>query len=101
MNTPSRYRLAAAVYLNSRGFAFVLFEGELAPLDWGAVEIRGKEKQERILLRVGALLSRYMPDTLVLQDTTERGTRRTHRIRRLNDEIAELAENFCIPVLTY
>jgi hypothetical protein len=101
MTSPHRYRLVLSIYLNSRGFAFTVFEGHLAPLDWGAVEVRGADKQERVLLRAGALLSRYMPDVLVLQDTSERGTRRTHRIRRLNEDIAEHAEGFCVPIVTY
>ena len=101
MITPRRHRLVLSIYLNSRGFAFAIFEGQMAPLDWGAVEIRGKDKRARVLLRIGALLSRYMPDVLVLQDMSEHGTRRTHRIRRLNEDIAEHAEAFCIPVVNY
>ena len=46
MTLPIRYRLVTAIYLNSRGFGFALFEGPLAPLDWGTVEVRGKEKRE-------------------------------------------------------
>jgi hypothetical protein len=101
MTLPRRYRLVLAIYINSRGFAFVIFEGHMAPLDWSAVEVRGKDKQERTIRRASSLLSRYMPDVLVLQDMTERGTRRTHRIRRLNDDIAERAEDFCIPVASF
>jgi hypothetical protein len=44
--------LVMAIYLNSRGFAFVIFEGELAPLDWSIVEARGSEKREKILAPV-------------------------------------------------
>jgi hypothetical protein len=28
-------------------------------------------------------------------------TRRTHRIRRLNELVVELAENLCVPVVSY
>jgi len=101
MTPPRRHRLVLAIYLNSRGFAFVIFEGHMAPLDWGAVEVRGKDKRERAILRASSLLSRYMPDALVLQDMGEHGTRRTHRIRRLNDDIAERAEDFCIPIASF
>jgi hypothetical protein len=101
MSQPRRYNLVASIYLNSRGFAFTIFEGALAPLDWGVVEVRGKEKRQRLLLRAGALISRYVPDVLVLQDTSHNGTQRTHRIRHLNEAIAESAEGYCIPVLSY
>jgi hypothetical protein len=35
-----RYSFVMAIYPNTRGFAFVLFEGPLSPVDWQAVEIR-------------------------------------------------------------
>jgi hypothetical protein len=101
MTWSGRYDLAAAIYLNSRGFAFVLFEGPLAPRDWGVVEVRGKDKRERLLSRIDGLLSRYKPDLLVLQDTSPNGTHRPHRIRRLNETIAERAEEYGFPVLSF
>ena len=91
-------RLITAIYLNSRGFGFALFEGPIAPLDWGTVEIRGKEKREKLLARVDAVFARYRPDVVVLPDTSERGTHRPHRIRRLNDTIAVRAESYGVPV---
>jgi hypothetical protein len=35
MSGPRRYALVLAIYLNTRGFGFVLFEGHLSPFDWG------------------------------------------------------------------
>jgi hypothetical protein len=80
------------------GFGFALFEGPTAPLDWGTVEIRGKEKREKLLARVEAVLARYRPDVVILQDMSERGTHRPHRIRRLNETITERAERCGYPV---
>jgi hypothetical protein len=97
----SRNTLVTAIYLNSRGFAFVLFEGELAPRNWGTIEARGEDKRERILSRVDGLLSRYRPDVVVLQDTSQGGTDRPHRIRHLNETIAETAEGHGFPVLSF
>jgi len=101
MTQTSRYNLVAAVHLNSRGFGFVLFEGPLAPLDWGIAEARGKEKRETLLARVDALFARYQPNVIVLQDMSERGTHRPHRIRHLNEEIVEIAERYGFPVLFF
>jgi len=101
MTWSSRYTLVTAIYLNSRGFAFVLFEGPLAPRDWSVVEARGKDKRERILSRIDGLLARYKPDFVVLQDTSQGGTHRPHRIRRLNETIAEAAQGYGFPVLTF
>src|SRR5262249_21331222 len=82
----------------SRGFAFVLFEGPLAPCDWAVVEVRGKHKRERILRRIDLLLVRYRPDFLVLQDTSEAGTPRPHHIRHLNEAVGNLAERHGMPI---
>ena len=94
MTSPLRPSLITAIYLNSRGFGFALFEGPTAPLNWGTVEVRGKEKREKLLARVDAVFARYRPDVVVLQDMSERGTHRPHRIRRLNETIAVRAESY-------
>jgi hypothetical protein len=101
MTWSSRHTLVTAIYLNSRGFAFVLFEGPVTPRDWSVVEARGKDKRERILSRIDGLLSRYKPDVVVLQDTSQTGTDRPHRIRRLNETIVETAEGHGFFVFTF
>ena len=98
MTSPLRHSLITAIYLNSRGFGFALFEGPTAPLDWGTVEIRGKEKREKLLARIDAVFARYRPDVVVLQDMSERGTHRLHRISQLNETITERAVDYGFPV---
>ncbi len=85
-----------AIYLNSRGFAFVLFEGPLAPRDWSTIEVRG-DKREKIVARVSSLFARYKPHVVVLQDMSPTGTDRPHRIRHLNEVITKLAERHGLP----
>ena len=87
-----RHDLVLAIYPQSRGFAFVLFEGWLSAVDWGIHEARGPGKNARCLTRINSLLELHMPDVVVLQDMSDRGTRRAPRIQQLNDRIAELAE---------
>jgi hypothetical protein len=99
MTWSGRYKLVTAIYLNSRGFAFVLFQGPLAPQDWSTVEARGEDKRETILTRTDALFARHRPDVVVLQDISHAGTHRPHRIRRLNEAIAEIAEQYGFPVV--
>jgi hypothetical protein len=53
------------------------------------------------LSRIDGLLSRHKPDVVVLQDTSQNGTHRPHRIRRLNQTIVETAEGYGFPVLTF
>jgi hypothetical protein len=101
MITRRRHDLVFAIYPQSRGFAFVLFEGWLAPVDWGVYEARGKDKNARCLRRIDSLLAMHTPGVLVLQDMSERGTRRARRIRELNHYVADLAEQRGILVSTY
>jgi hypothetical protein len=101
MNFIRKYALVLAVYLNTRGFAFVLFEGHLAPVDWGVKEMRGIKTNRRCLARIAVILDRYQPDVLVLQDTSLQGTRRARRIRNLNAALSELAQHRNIPSYAY
>ena len=75
-----------------------MFEGPLAPLDWGVAEARGKEKRETLLARVNVLFARYQPNVIVLQNMSERGTHRPHHIRHLNEAIVEIAQRYGFPV---
>lgn len=101
MTWASRYNLVAAIYLNARGFAYVIFEGPLSPLDWSIVEVRGKDRKEKMLARVNSIFARYMPDAVVLQNMSESGTHRPHRIRRLNESIAGAARDAGISISSF
>lgn len=101
MNRYRRYELVLAVYLNTRGFAFVVFEGPLSPVDWGVKEIRGRRKNTRCLSALRRIFNQYEPAVLVLQDTSPEGTRRARRIEALNAAIFELAKRHTMPVFAY
>src|ERR1700728_4555172 len=66
--------LVVAVYPNARGFAYVVFEGPLSPIDWGMSDLPAKWKTRRCLHRLSLLLDRYQPDALLL-----RGVSNAHR----------------------
>jgi hypothetical protein len=101
MNGPRRYALVLAIYLNTRGFAFVLFEGHLSPFDWGVRESRGPRRRRRCLAHILKILDRYLPDILVIQDTSPKGTQRAPWITELNAAIVGLAKGRDIPVYAY
>jgi Holliday junction resolvasome RuvABC endonuclease subunit len=91
MKDDQRYPLVLAIYLNTRGFAFVVSKSSLSPHDWGVKEVRGRRRHARCLAKIVAILDQYQPDILVIQDTSPEGTLRTRRIIKLNTAIAELA----------
>ncbi len=101
MNRLRRYELVLAIYPNTSGFAFVLFEGSLSPIDWGVTAVRGRDRNDRCLQIIASMFARHEPDVLVLQDTSVRGTRRSRRVTNLNAAIFKLAELNDIPICTY
>jgi hypothetical protein len=63
-----REALVMAFYPNARGFAHVVFEGPLSPVDWGISEVRrGKRRLDTYVRRLSVLIDRYNPDVLVLR----------------------------------
>jgi len=90
-----------AIHLQTRGFAYVFFDESRTPIDWGVYDARGADKNARSLIRINSLLELHTPDVLVLQDMSERGTRRARRIRELNRRAAELADQRGVHVKTY
>src|SRR5262245_20050638 len=101
MTLSRRHILVLSIYCNARGFAFVLFEGPLAPFDWAIHTLRGRQKHARCLQRITATLDRYLPDILVIQDTSASGTHRSPRVTSLNVEIASRAIRRQIPIYAY
>jgi hypothetical protein len=101
MTTSRRYNLVLAIYPHTHGFAFVLFEGPLAPVDWATVEVRGDDKNRQCLRRISQLFGKYAPDALVLQNMSEGSVRRAARIRDLNEATVLLAETQSIPVFAF
>lgn len=96
-----QYALVLTIYINSRGFAFVLFEGYLSPFDWGVHESRGPRKRNGCLLHITRLFDRHAPDVLIIQDTSEQGTVRARWIGKLNASIAALAIDRDVLVFSY
>ena len=92
--------LTMAVYLNARGLAFVVFEGELAPLDWSVIEARGSDKREMLLTRVETLFTKLRPNILVLENMSN-PQGRPQRIRSLNQAIVQLAKRYTLPTVFF
>jgi hypothetical protein len=101
MTSPRKHVLTMSLYLNSRGFAFVLFEGTRSPYDWGVFDVRGAQKDRHVVDKVRRLLRQYVPDVLVMQDTSTAGTPRATRLALLNSELVALAQEFGMPLFTY
>ena len=84
---PQQLRLLA-IAPSSRGFGFVVMEGEDSLVNWGVKEAKG-DKNIISLAKVEALIAQYQPDMLVLHDMTD--ARRAARIKELNQDLLALA----------
>ena len=101
MISRKRPKLVLAIYFQTSGFGFVLFEHRFSPVDWGAPEVRGTDRAKRCLKYIDALLALHTPDMLMLQDMSRRGTRRAARIQNLNRQTLLLAKRRGVPVRTF
>jgi hypothetical protein len=84
--TPIDKGLVLAVHPTTRGFGWILFEGPLAPVDWGIAF--GRKGNERLVKRYQRLLSRYEPSVLVLEEF-DSGNTRAERLNRLMVHMAK------------
>lgn len=92
--------LVLAIYLNTRGFSYALFEGVLAPVDWGIKTAETKGVAD-CLEKVRLLLHLLQPSVVVLQDCDGKLSRCTDRIEELIDLIAALAKANGVKVFRY
>lgn len=87
-----------SIYVTSRGFAFVLFEGPQSPFDWGVREFVTPYRNEKSVDAVSKLMEQYQPSVLVIEDFSDDPCRRTMRVRRLYQSLSRLAEKHVIDV---
>jgi len=88
MSAASRYKgLVLAAHPTSRGFGWVIFEGPLAPVDWG-IAFAKRARNQRLFKRFERLLQRYEPAVLALEHFENR-TGASHRLCRMMKHIAE------------
>ncbi len=83
-----------------RGFGFIVFEGPKDPIDWGTKEAREK-KNARCLTKISNLIETYLPDVIVVEDCTAKGSRRCPRVQRLIAGIGVLASKQGIKIHRY
>src|SRR5262249_6757792 len=96
-----KYDLVLAIYLQTRGFGYGLFEGWLTPVDWAVQEVRGPDKNERCLERIEGIFALHTPEVLVLQEMSGTESYRAERIRNLNAAVDDIAEDRGIAVRKY
>ena len=90
-----------SVYPIASGFAFILFEGPLAPYEWGIRYASKKTKRGDTFAQIKKIIEEYRPITLVIEDTKEKGSRRGDNTRLLYRKLSSFAEAEYLEVIAY
>lgn len=90
MKRPRKHFRILAIALSTRGFGFVVMEGQNSLIEWGVKVVDG-DKNMQSLARVEKLIAFYQPGVLVLQDVEDKGSRRGPRIKTLHRQIIRTA----------
>jgi len=83
-----------------RGFAWIVYEGAEAPLDWGMAYSRS-EVHQACLRHMQTVPERHRPETLVLEQFDGPGVRRRRASRELCEAIVQLAATLGVTVRIY
>lgn len=103
-NTIDECTLILSIAPSVQGFGFAFFDGIWTPIDWGFKKT-SKPKNEQTCLQVEALIERYSPDVLLIEDPLPekpavRWTR-APRVKTLLSDLEALGEKKNILVAKY
>ncbi len=87
---PAHPKRVLAIDPTSRGFGFVVLETSTSLIDWGGKSTR-IEKEGEALSKIVALIHRYQPETIVIEDCQSSASRRCERVKHLLESIGSLA----------
>ena len=90
--------MVLGVFAESRGFGWVVFEGPLAPVDFGTCDARGVSRNRQCVARVSALIGQYSPDALIVRACPEKKRATDGRAARLHADLFLLAQTQSLPV---
>ena len=85
----------------TKGFGYVIFEGPLSVVDWGAKSVRGKKKNAGCLRRLEDLIRFYRPEVIVLEEPRSCDSRRCDRVRGLLRGIRKQAGEWGVRVSVF
>jgi hypothetical protein len=84
--------LVLAVQPTARGFGWVLFEGNMVPVDWGVARPK-RDLSQWCMRRFQKLFREFEPATLVLERFDKESSQRGDRIRTLAKTMKGFAES--------
>ena len=85
-----RHARVMAIYPNTRGFGYAVFEGPEVLVDWGTKAAR-RERRDYGQRKMKQLITFFCPDVLVLPDCSSRLSQRSAGATRLIDRARKVA----------
>jgi len=100
MSPSQKSGLVLAVHPTSRGFGWVLFEGPLAPVNWGIASVK-TNRSAWCMMRFGKLLDLYRPKAILLEVNDPPEEARRGRVAFLVQDMQGFAANRDIDIHVY
>ena len=98
-NEDKKYRFRVlSIYPTTRGCAFALFDSPLSPHDWGTKSSKQDVGSAKCIEGIKEMLTRFRPGVLVLEDMSERQTKRSLRVARILKAVTSTARDLCIEI---
>jgi hypothetical protein len=88
----SHERRILAIDPMHRGFGYVVFEGPERLIAWGVRHVQGA-KNKGSIRAASDVISLYLPQILVLEDTSSKGCRKRKRVRDLIEALDQLGRS--------
>jgi hypothetical protein len=96
-NYPNNIRVLS-IAPSTNGFGFALMKDAEILADWGTQWVEPGNKNDQTLMKVGKLITRLRPETIVLPDALEKDSRRGERIRKLVRQLTAFAKQHGLKV---
>lgn len=98
--TEPKYPRILAIAHSTVGLGFAVFEGQETLVDWGVKWVKG-DKNIECLSRVEKLIVQYKPNVIVLEDTSDKDSKRGSRTKTLTKKIIALATSNKVKVTLF
>ena len=99
-NILPKYPRILAIAPSSNGFGYAVLEGHKVLVDWGVKRVE-EHKNAGCVKKVEAMIARYNPQVMVLEDTASEGSLRSPRIQTLTKRLVAVAERRAVKVVLF
>ena len=100
MSSSQKSGLVLAVFPTSRGFGWILFEGPMAPVNWGIASVKNNHSAW-CMMRFGKLLDLYQPKAILFEVNVATEKAKSGRVAVLGQDMRGFAASRDIEIHLY